>query len=355
MHRSCLLRTIQSFAVCFGLLELFKVGIAWDKRRLAINVFALTVLTKPVDGSVGDRHHIYLECIETCIIRYGCPKKYDESGWIFGDCFRCRYSCMWKTVKYFNDVLRVSVPQFYGKWPFLAIWLPFILPVPELGSVLFSILNLLTTLSMYRTVKRLHRSNRLKIVWTAYSVIGIAMWTCSAIFHWADFWLTEYLDYFAACAFIVFALFVSISFTVKSLQNCYKGRVLWSFLFIILLYLYANHIYGLMVYFDYGYNMKMCIACSLLTAVIYYIWLVQQWKLRDRSSRRSLPYLAVVVTWGLLSVLLEVLDFVPIYWIIDAHSLFHLSTVPLPLLMSRFILLEDAYEMERKMENIKQT
>ncbi|KAK6109498.1 Per1-like family protein [Brugia pahangi] len=320
-------------------------------------LFALTLLAKATDGSTGDRHQVFLTCIETCIRRYNCPRKYDEIGWIFGECFKCRYSCKWKTVEYFNDVLHQSVPQFYGKWPFLAIWLPFIVPLPiqEFASVIFSIMNLLTTLSMYRTVKRLRNSNRLKIVWIVNSMIGIVMWTCSVIFHWADFWLTEYLDYFTACAFIVFALFASISFTIKSLQNCYQGRILWFFLFITFLYLYANHIYNLMIYFDYGYNMKMCIACSFFTSFIYYIWLVQQWNLRDRSSRRSLSYLAVVVTWGLLSVLLEVLDFVPLYWIIDSHSLFHLATVPLPLLLARFIQLESAYEIQKQMENIKQT
>uniref|UniRef100_A0A0R3S446 Post-GPI attachment to proteins factor 3 n=1 Tax=Elaeophora elaphi TaxID=1147741 RepID=A0A0R3S446_9BILA len=328
------------------------------------SLFALTLLAKPTDGSAGDRHHIFMECVESCVGRYGCPQKHDESGWIFSECFRCRYSCIWKTVKYFNDILRLSVPQFYGKWPFSAVWLPLITPIPiqEFASVIFSLLNLLTTLSMYRTVKHLRSSHRLKIVWTAYSMIGIVM-ICSAVFHWADFWLTEYLDYFTACAFIVFALFASISVTVKSLQNSYRGRILWSILFITFLYLYTRHIYSLMrlkgfpgdlrikrfekhhilqIHFDYGYNMKMCIACSFLTAIIYYIWLAQQWKLRDRWGRRPLTYLGVVITWGLSSVL----DFVPLYWIIDSHALFHLATVPLPLLMTRFIQLENAYEMQ---------
>ncbi|MCP9260759.1 hypothetical protein DINM_003916 [Dirofilaria immitis] len=278
-----------------------KLGMQVEKHmNVVIALFALVLLAKPTNGSVGDRHHIFLACTESCIMRYGCPQEYDESGWIFGECFRCRYSCIWETVEYFTDILRLSVPQFHGKWPFLAVWLPFIMPIPiqEFASVIFSILNLLTTLSMHRAVKRLHDSNRLKIIWIAYSVIGIIMWTCSTIFHWADFWLTEYLDYFTTCAFII--------------------------------------------YFDYGYNMKICVACSLLTAIIYYVWLAQQWKLRNRSGRRSLSYLIV-------------LDFAPIYWIIDSHSLFHLATVPLPLLLTRFILLENAYEMQKQLEIIKQT
>lgn len=45
---------------------------------------------------------------------------------------------MWRTVEYFNDVLSLSVPQFYGKWPFLAVWLPLVTPVPiQVSSSLF--------------------------------------------------------------------------------------------------------------------------------------------------------------------------------------------------------------------------
>ena len=32
------------------------------------------------------------------------------------------------------------------------------------------------------------------------------------------------------------------------------------------------------------------------------------------------------------SVALELLDFPPIYWIIDSHAIWHFATVPLPLL-----------------------
>ncbi|VDM95701.1 unnamed protein product [Thelazia callipaeda] len=306
-------------------------------------LFTLILLTRFTDGSVGDGHQVYLKCVGTCIVRYDCPREPDAFGWIFGECFRCRHTCIWRTANYFTDVLHLSIPQFYGKWPFTAIWLPIIVPVPihEFGSVVFSILNLLTTYSLYRTVRRLHRLARLKLVWTAYSIIGIMMWSCSTVFHWADFWLTEYLDYFTACAFIVFALFTSISFTIKKLQNSFKGKIIWLLLFVILFYLYAAHIYSLTVFFDYGYNMKVCIACSLLTASIYYMWLFQQWLQRDHSNRQSLLYLGML------------LDFMPIFGLFDAHSLFHLATVPLPLLMARFIVLESAYEMRRQLGSIK--
>lgn len=54
----------------------------------ATGFLALVLLTKQADGSVGDRHHVYLDCIRVCITKYGCPQKASESGWIFTDCFK---------------------------------------------------------------------------------------------------------------------------------------------------------------------------------------------------------------------------------------------------------------------------
>uniref|UniRef100_A0A0N4UM27 Post-GPI attachment to proteins factor 3 n=1 Tax=Dracunculus medinensis TaxID=318479 RepID=A0A0N4UM27_DRAME len=42
-----------------------------------------------------------------------------------------------------------------------------------------------------------------------------------------------------------------------------------------------------------------------------------------------------------------ILDFPPLFWLIDAHALFHLATVPLPIWMTKFILLESSYELRQ--------
>ncbi|VDN32279.1 unnamed protein product [Gongylonema pulchrum] len=150
--------------------------------RAAAGFIALVFLAKQVDGSAGDQHQVYLNCIRICITRHGCPEEAGEIGWIFAECFKyvvsCRYNCTWDTVNFFNNVLHNSVPQFHGKWPFAAFWVPFLIPVPiqELGSVVFSLMNMLSTLFMFRTVKRLRNSLRLKTVWLAYSLIGTVMW-----------------------------------------------------------------------------------------------------------------------------------------------------------------------------------
>ena len=62
-------------------------------------------------------------------------------------------------------------------------------------------------------------------LWRGYSAIGIGVWLCSSAFHSRDFWLTEYLDYFAAAALIFYALFVALMVTLQPLRRRRKTWV----------------------------------------------------------------------------------------------------------------------------------
>lgn len=305
-------------------------------------------LLREAESSIGDHHPKFVECIAECIHDLDCPQTASEIGWIFEPCFSCRHGCMWKTVDYITNVLRDNVPQFYGKWPFIAVRLPLLysIPIQEVASVAFSFMNMLAALKLYLTTLRLSRGNRMRTVWMSYSLLGVIVWIFSALFHWSDFWLTEYLDYFSACAVIVYTVFASISLSFPFLQRSFKGRLLWCTIFLGLFYSYFKHIQRLWVHFDYGYNMKFCITFSVMASLIYYIWIAVQYRNRKllREDRISLYYLGLSVTWGIGSIVLEVFDFVPVFWLIDAHSLFHLATVPIPLWMIRFVELESEYE-----------
>ena len=64
-------------------------------------------------------------------------------------------------------------------------------------------------------------------------------------------------------------------------------------------------------------------------------WLCWCWQ-----NRRTLPYwwkcgLVVMLLHGLA--LLELLDFPPMLWILDAHAVWHLSTIPVHFLFYRFV------------------
>ena len=41
--------------------------------------------------------------------------------------------------------------------------------------------------------------------------------------------------------------------------------------------------------------------------------------------------------YGSCMVLLELMDFPPLLWAVDAHALWHLSTIPIPLLWYRYV------------------
>lgn len=74
-------------------------------------------------------------------------------------------------------------------------------------------------------------------------------------------------------------------------------------------------------------NKKLQIS-GLTTFVITIMW----WYF----NRRKLPHARLIVWFNVLTVLvtlLELADFPPIFWIFDAHSLWHASTVPLAVLL----------------------
>lgn len=61
-------------------------------------------------------------------------------------------------------------------------------------------------------------------------------------------------------------------------------------------------------------------------------YLFQEW-----SRRRYVWKCLAAVVCGSCTVLLELLDFPPVLWAVDAHALWHLSTVPIPLLWYRCV------------------
>lgn len=86
---------------------------------------------------------------------------------------------------------------------------------------------------------------------------------------------------------------------------------------------FVNHFAYLSVgRFDYAYNMKANVLTGIATGVGWIGWYVMQ--------RRRKPYAWKILLFQILvgiSLLLELNDFPPLFWVLDAHSLWHLSTV----------------------------
>ena len=110
--------------------------------RLVLFITAIFVcISSAVDASVGDRSHYHQNCLKSCwdaFCEKGSSKQAARArkvlkfeivqstylkymGWDCND--ECKYQCMWQTVDYFREIeKKQTVPQFYGKWPFVRIY-----------------------------------------------------------------------------------------------------------------------------------------------------------------------------------------------------------------------------------------
>ena len=98
---------------------------------------------------------------------------------------RTSIRCMWSTVRKFVKE-DLPVPQFYGKWPFRRYYGMQVreqrsIDRQEPASVLFSILNLITSFCMFVKLWRLREvKNELKDMWIHYAGLGCFTWFWSA-------------------------------------------------------------------------------------------------------------------------------------------------------------------------------
>jgi hypothetical protein len=326
-------------------------------------MFVLVFLISNALASEGDCQVEYHQCLYSCMEQEraaACrPKTTTEPVQIimtFWSCSDdCRYLCMWEVEQ---KRLRASPSsykpfKYHGKWPFTRV-----LGIQEICSVMFSLLNLLAHLmglaglvghqrdNNMLTVSGTKAKSDLMLLWICYSVVHILAWTSSCIFHSRDTWLTERLDYCCADAVVAIGLICATSrlLTEDDLQIPQRLAVHFRFLVsLLILMALGYHIhYMLMVNFDYGLNMVRCIAFGALTSLVWVVWLI----LIRKQGHPSAGNLACFLVLAYAALLFEVLDFPPLAQLLDAHSMWHLSTIPLTFLFYRFIHVDLIYLQE---------
>jgi len=318
-------------------------------------VFSLSFFTRSVLSSWGDQTSYHQMCLEHCY-RDTCGSSEKHAAWDTSQPLAnklvgvtcpddCKYTCMWMTVEEMEKRhgFATGIPQFYGKWPFTRM-----LGMQEPASVLFSIMNLLTNLYMIIWFRNIVPGSAPMInVWTFYSFTAVNAWIWSTIFHTRDTANTEMLDYFSAFLTVLTSLMVCVIRFLGPEDNK-VGVVIAGFVAF-----YAHHVYNMaFVRFDYGYNMKVNVAIGILNGVLWLSW--SYFHYNDGKHVRKGMFAILMLS---LSLSLELLDFAPIYWILDSHALWHLATVPIPLLWLRFAagdcLLLDKEQRLRKKTNKK--
>ncbi|CAO2834388.1 unnamed protein product [Amaranthus hypochondriacus] len=305
------------------------------------------------DASAGDADPLYRFCVNQCI-KNGCVgdkcfpycnissnSNSISSPWYMqeplylkwkqlnclGD---CRYYCMIDRERERQSLGHEPV-KYHGKWPFKRVF-----GLQEPASVALSVLNLLMHflgwLSFYILVKyKLPKKQNTTFyeyttLWHIYGLLSLNSWLWSAIFHSRDTDLTEKLDYSSAVAILGYSLIVSIMRSFQVRDEAARVMVAAPLLAFI-----ATHILYLNNYkMDYGWNMKVCVVMAVVQLLIWAIW-------AGVSRHPSRWKLWFVVVSGGLAMLLEIYDFPPYEGFVDAHALWHATTIPLTLLWWSFI------------------
>ena len=272
----------------------------------------------------------------------------------------CKYKCMHAVEAKRSSIDGTKVFKYYGKWPFQRVW-----GMQEVCSVAFSFLNLLMHLlglmglmghwldeEMFALNKR-NGTRLMTALWITYSITHCFAWTASCLFHARDTRTTERIDYFLADAVVALGFICAVSRLIIdphlqiSKQAAFHLRNLTILLTSIAI---AHHThYMLTVKFDYGLNMTKCIILGAMTSGVWGVWLLVIRKQDHPSAALLLRFLLLAYA----ALLFEVLDFPPLFQLIDAHSLWHFFTVPLTFLFYRFVIcdLKHIHEFEEEDDN----
>lgn len=291
------------------------------------------------EASAGDRSTVYQNCLKPCLAQ-NCSTSEAivnftrRQSWYLRlfcwDCLsECEHECMWFTVNV-ATLRGYSVPQFHGKWPFVRIF-----GIQEPASVIFSLLNGLSHFVNWQKYKRtVPKTAPNYWLWQIQAALSVNAWIWSTIFHSRDTALTEKLDYFCAFSLVLYGLY---SISIRVLQPA--SVWLSTSIAIPFLSYFTYHIHFLtFIHFDYGYNMRVNIIVGMASSLG---WLM--WCFFNRRKRHVLKCAICILVVNVL-LLLEVLDFPPWGFVIDAHSLWHLSTVPIPYFWYKF-LIEDTWHL----------
>ena len=145
------------------------------------------------------------------------------------------------------------------------------------------------------------------------------------IFHTRDFGITEKLDYFAAGAYVLYGLYYGVVRIFRLDQQKGNRPEIRRFWTALCCSLYAFHVSYLTLWrWDYTYNMAANITVGIIQNILWSGFSIIRYR-RDGKLWAAWP--GMIVAWIILAMSFELLDFPPMWGILDAHSLWHLGTV----------------------------
>jgi hypothetical protein len=130
----------------------------------------------------------------------------------------------------------------------------------------------------------------------------------------------------------------SVYYVLARMVPIYKPLPLMALAVPFLVFYYRHCAHLGWVHFDYAYNMKVNVALGVTHCLSWVLWFLLT--PRARSHGKIIVGFCVLM---FLFMTLELLDFPPIFWVFDAHSLWHLATIPLVRMYYQFHLRDIEY------------
>ncbi|KAK6115448.1 hypothetical protein DH2020_007717 [Rehmannia glutinosa] len=340
----------------------------------------LCCLVGVYEASAGDSDPLYRSCLKQCE-KTGCVGERcfshckfssDDSSldspwymqqplylwWKQWDCQSdCRYHCMFDREKERAELGQWPV-KYNGKWPFQRLY-----GVQEPLSVAFSALNFamhfhglvcFCSLVYYKLPLKPDKRPFYDYVglWIIYGLLSMNAWFCSAVFHsrnltasilnYRDIDLTEKLDYSSAVALLGYSMILAIIRSFGLRHDAARVMVAAPLIAFTTTHILFLHNYEM----DYGWNMKVSVAMGIVQLVTWSIW--------AGVTRHPCRWkLWIVVVGGSLAMLLEIFDFPPYQGLLDAHALWHASTIPLTYIWWSFIKDDADYITSNLLKKVK--
>lgn len=239
----------------------------------------------------------------------------------------CDYECMWSTVGVMEHH-GVGLYKFHGKWPFVKV-----LGVTEPLSMLFSVANLAPhVLYLARHRRRFAPSGyRHGWLWLVDGGLASAAWASAAVYHVLNRPWSERLDHYTAFVFLLFDAFAAC---VRVADWGAAGTRVAAGVGVAVLGAHG----AAMAATDWRHELLVAFAGAAVV-VGSGAWI--GW-----AAWRRPPHWRHIVACraaGLAFASLEVLDFPPLLYLLDAHALCHLLTAPLQVAWYRMLCVDAGY------------
>jgi hypothetical protein len=220
------------------------------------------------------------------------------------------------------------VYKYHGHWAFERYW-----GLEEPASVFFSLANGVPHLYQLLPTSSPSSSYFMHPYLALYPYVALAAWLSSAAFHAKKTHQSTLVDYSTALVFLAYGLLLTLRRVLGPHFPASAAGALIAAATVSLVWRLQDMLAGRV---SYDSHMRLCIAIATTTIILWGLWLARGGGSGSvRVGGTALPFprnrfrcLACQVCFAAAS-LLELFDFPPLWGVFDAHSLWHLATVPL--------------------------